>query len=452
LVAASNLSKRYITERFLPDKAIDLMDEAAAKLKIEVGSLPSELRNMEIELQRLSDEEESASERSDYEKAATSKTEHARLKRKYAKHRKEFLDEHNIDMVVRDENIAELIAQRTGIAVTRLVEGESERLLHLEGQLHHRVIGQDPAVSALSDAIRRARAGLKDPKRPIGSFIFLGPTGVGKTELARALAEYLFDDEDNMVRVDMSEYQESHTISRLIGSPPGYVGYDQGGQLTEAVRRHPFRVVLFDEIEKANPEVFNTLLQVMEDGCLTDGHGRTVDFRNTVIIMTSNLGTEDVAREAIGFTNSIASETEAERRRVNVENALKKTFRPEFLNRIDEIIIFDPLSEGDIDRIVDLMVVEVGDRVAETGVTIQLTSAASSWLAKEGFDRVFGARPLRRVIQRHIENALAKRILSGEFSDGSIVEIDAGEDGLVFNQVRASVDSGTEQIKLAVGS
>ncbi len=355
-------------------------------------------------------------------------------------------------MVVRDENIAELIAQRTGIAVTRLVEGESERLLHLEGQLHHRVIGQDPAVSALSDAIRRARAGLKDPKRPIGSFIFLGPTGVGKTELARALAEYLFDDEDNMVRVDMSEYQESHTISRLIGSPPGYVGYDQGGQLTEAVRRHPFRVVLFDEIEKANPEVFNTLLQVMEDGCLTDGHGRTVDFRNTVIIMTSNLGTEDVAREAIGFTNSIASETEAERRRVNVENALKKTFRPEFLNRIDEIIIFDPLSEGDIDRIVDLMVVEVGDRVAETGVTIQLTSAASSWLAKEGFDRVFGARPLRRVIQRHIENALAKRILSGEFSDGSIVEIDAGEDGLVFNQVRASVDSGTEQIKLAVGS
>ena len=295
------------------------------------------------------------------------------------------------------------------------------------------MIGQDAAVSVLADAIRRARAGLKDPRRPIGSFIFLGPTGVGKTELARALAEYLFDDENNMIRVDMSEYQERHTVSRMIGAPPGYVGYDEGGQLTEAVRRRPFSVVLFDEIEKAHPEVFNTLLQVLDDGRLTDGHGRTVDFRNTVIIMTSNLGTEGVAREAFGFKKSADTESDNDRLRVNIEDALKRAFRPEFLNRIDDTLVFDCLTQEDILQIVDKLVKEVEDRVSELGVEMTLTDAAREWLAKDGFDRMYGARPLKRSIQRNVENQLSRRILAGAFAEGSRVEIDADEQGLTFD-------------------
>jgi ATP-dependent Clp protease ATP-binding subunit ClpC len=305
----------------------------------------------------------------------------------------------------------------------------------MEERLHERVIGQEAAITALSDAIRRARAGLKDPRRPIGSFIFLGPTGVGKTELAKALAEFMFDDEDAMVRLDMSEYQERHTISRMVGAPPGYVGYDEGGSLTEAVRRRPYRVVLFDEIEKAHPEVLNALLQIMEDGRLTDGHGRTVDFRNTVVIMTSNLGTSSEARGAFGFvTSRSASRSEQEKLRENVEGALKQHFRPEFLNRVDEVIIFEPLTETELMQIVDLMLNEVRKRLVEHHIALDLTPAAKEALVKEGFDPVFGARPLRRTVTREVENPLSKRILSGEFKEGDTVLVDRpeGEEGYTF--------------------
>jgi ATP-dependent Clp protease ATP-binding subunit ClpA len=323
--------------------------------------------------------------------------------------------------------------------VARLLEGEAERLLHMEERLHQRVIGQEEAVAAVSEAIRRARAGLKDPKRPIGSFIFLGPTGVGKTELARALAEFLFDDEANMVRIDMSEYMEKHTVSRLIGAPPGYVGYEEGGQLTEAVRRRPYRVILFDEIEKAHPDVFNILLQILEDGRLTDGQGRTVDFRNTVIIMTSNLGTAELSRLRAGFRREEREGVDEERLRSSVLEALKRTFRPEFLNRIDEIIIFKPLTQEQIKRIVELMANEVRKRLAERGISFELTDPAREWLAREGFDPVFGARPLRRAVQRFVENPLAKRILAGEFVPGDHILVDVGADGLTF--VKAPVPS-----------
>ncbi|MCH8109997.1 MAG: AAA family ATPase, partial [Chloroflexi bacterium] len=336
-----------------------------------------------------------------------------------------------------------LIDTWTGIPVDRLLESEADKLLHMEERMHERVIGQETGIGAVSDAIRRARAGLSDPNRPIGSFIFLGPTGVGKTELARALAEYLFDDEQNMVRIDMSEYMEKHSVSRLIGAPPGYVGYEEGGQLTEAVRRRPFRVVLFDEIEKAHPDVFNVLLQILEDGRLTDGHGRTVDFRNTLIIMTSNLGTAELNRPAVGFLREANAKDEAARLRSSVEDAMKKAFRPEFLNRIDEIIIFDPLTSEQIHQIVDLMVNEVKTRLLEHQVTISLTEAAKGWLAKEGFDTVYGARPLRRAIQRHMENPLSKKIIAGEFAEGDYVTVDADEEGLTFSKAESAVGATT---------
>jgi ATP-dependent Clp protease ATP-binding subunit ClpC len=312
------------------------------------------------------------------------------------------------------------------------MEGEADRLLHMEDRLHERVIGQEEGIKAVSDAIRRSRAGLQDPKRPLGSFMFLGPTGVGKTELARSLAEYLFDDEENMVRIDMSEYMEKHTTSRLIGAPPGYVGYDEAGQLTEAVRRRPYRVVLFDEIEKAHPDVFNLLLQILEDGRLTDGHGRMVDFRNTVVIMTSNLGTSEFQKAGMGFHVQGQNSTDDQRMRDSVEESLKRTFRPEFLNRVDEYIIFHPLTEEQITQIVTLRVHEVEERLEERGVTMELTSAAAQWLSKEGFDPAFGARPLRRAVQRYVENELAKRTISGEFQEGDVIVVDAGTDGLTF--------------------
>ena len=347
-----------------------------------------------------------------------------------------WLANRKIGDTVDPELIAVLISERTGIPVARLVEGEAERLLHLEQRLHRRVIGQESAVTALSDAIRRARAGLKDVKRPIGSFIFLGPTGVGKTELARALAEYLFDDEEHMVRVDMSEYQERHAVSRLIGAPPGYVGFDEGGQLTESVRRRPFSVILFDEIEKAHPQVFNTLLQVLDDGRLTDGQGRTVDFRNTVIIMTSNLGTEGVSQDSLGFQGGRNSSDEHQRLRASIDASLKKAFRPEFLNRIDEIIIFDPLTRDDILLIVDKMIALVQERVRELNVEIELTVATRQWLGDEGFDKTYGARPLARAIQHHLENPLSKRILSGDFGSGSKIVVDVENDRLTFSESR----------------
>ena len=337
------------------------------------------------------------------------------------------------ERVVGEMDIAQLVSDWTGIPVGRLMVGEAERMVHMEADLHQRIIGQDEAVVAVSEAIRRSRSGLGDPRRPIGSFIFLGPTGVGKTELAKALAEFLFDDEANMVRIDMSEYMERHAVSRLVGAPPGYVDYDEGGQLTEAVRRRPYRVLLFDEIEKAHPDVFNILLQILEDGRLTDGQGRTVDFRNTVIIMTSNLGTEALRRQPFGFRSGSQDEqNEMQELRSSVDSALKRAFRPEFLNRIDDTVVFHPLNQDQIVQIVKLMVRDVQNRISEREITFELTADAEDWLARDGFDPVYGARPLRRAIQRQLENPLAKLVLSGEVQTGSHVLVDSGPDGLVL--------------------
>ena len=446
LEAAVQLSSRYISDRLLPDKAVDLIDEAAAKNRIENELMPSNLNDMKVELQRLDEEEESASARGDYEKAANAKAEKIRELEEYEIAKREWDKNHVISEVVTDEDIASLIAERTGIPVARLVEGEGDRLLNLEERLHTRVIGQDRAVEVLADAVRRARAGLKDPKRPIGSFIFLGPTGVGKTELARALAEFMFDDEDNMIRVDMSEYQERHTVSKLIGAPPGYVGYDEAGHLSEAVRRRPFSVVLFDEIEKAHPDVFNTLLQVLDDGRLTDSHGRTVDFRNTIIIMTSNLGSEEIAQQAFGFQKQSREETESARVRTSVEDALKKQFKPEFLNRVDEFIVFDSLTQEDIELIVDKFMAQVYERVADLKVSIRLTFAAREWLAKTGFDRMYGARPLKRAIQRYVESPLSKRLLAGEFPEGSSIVVDESGGVVTFTNNENSDGETVEEI------
>ncbi len=390
---------------------------------------------MKQRLDELSAEVEAAATRQDYEAAARLRTEVLKLKDDYEARKAEWQREERIDTDVTAQDIAALIGKITGIPVARMLEGESEKLLHMEEALHQKVIGQDRAMVALSDAIRRARAGLKDPKRPIGSFIFLGPTGVGKTELARALAEYMFDDEDAMVRIDMSEYCEKHTVSRLIGAPPGYVGYEDAGGLTEAVRRRPYSVVLLDEIEKAHPEVLNVLLQVMEDGRLTDGQGRTVDFRNTVVIMTTNLGTGQDNRAAFGFSTE-RTQTDQERERLNqrVERALNEFFRPEFLNRVDEIIVFEPLTEVELRLIVDIMLKEVADRLAERGISIDLTEKAKQELVREGYDRVYGARPLRRTVERRIENALSKRILSGDFAEGDHVLVDFAGDAFVFEK------------------
>ena len=429
LHAAARLSDRYIVDRHLPDKAVDFIDEASSKLRIDAESLPSGLTKSEEQIHRLADQEEAAAQRSEYEVAAQIRTERLRLEAEYEAEKQQSLGERNIDMVVRESDIAELVSKWTGIPTGRLLGGEAERLVNMEDGLHQRIIGQEEAVTAVSEAIRRSRSGISDPKRPIGSFIFLGPTGVGKTELARALAEFLFDDESNMIRLDMSEFMEKHTVSRLIGAPPGYIGYDEAGQLTEAIRRRPYRVVLFDEIEKAHPDVFNILLQILEDGRLTDGHGRTVDFRNTVIIMTSNLGIENLRRQPFGFrTDGQEKATDDQRLKDSVEEALKRAFRPEFLNRIDETIVFHSLTQDQIVRVVDLMVKDVQDRLQDRNITFSLTPAAGLWLAKEGFDPVYGARPLRRAVQRHLENYLSKKILAGELQEGDHVEVDADED------------------------
>ena len=444
--AAVKLSQRYVSDRLLPDKAVDLIDEAASKLRIDSQAKHPDLVELEARIQRLEHEELAASQRADYEQAARHKSERLRLLDELGTVNEEFgisqFTPHNsqFEMVVTAEQVGALIATWTGIPVDRLLETEADKLLHMEDRIHERVIGQDKAVAAVSDAIRRARAGLKDPNRPIGSFIFLGPTGVGKTELARALAEFLFDDEQNMVRVDMSEYMEKHAVSRLVGAPPGYVGFDQGGQLTEAVRRRPFRVILFDEIEKAHPDVFNVLLQILEDGRLTDGQGHTVDFRNTLVIMTSNLGTGSEMRESVGFLRDPSGEDGSNRRRAAIDDALKRVFRPEFLNRIDETIVFDPLTEEQTRQIVDIIVAEVSARLSEHGVTLDLTGAARDWLASEGFDRIYGARPLRRVVQRSIENPLSRLILGGEFTSGDhiVADVNTEDDGLSFNKIEVA--------------
>lgn len=437
LVAAVKLSHRYVTDRRLPDKAIDLMDESASRLRVALYSMPSELKEMKRELDRLGMEMEQAALAQDFELAANLKMQLARLQEDYDDMVDQWQNENTLDEVVDASDIAEVLAQWTGIPVNQMLETEAAKLLRMEEELQQRIIGQDSAVVAISDAIRRARSGLKDPKRPIGSFIFLGSSGVGKTELAKALAEFLFDDEDALVRIDMSEFREQHMASRLFGAPPGYVGYEEGGQLTEAIRRRPYRVVLFDEIEKAHPDVWNALLQILEDGRLTDGQGRLVDFRNTVIIMTSNLGTEFVKRGgALGFVPAGDAEAIADHKRI--EKSMRETFRPEFLNRIDEVIIFNPLGLEDVTRIVDLQMQSIAERLHEQGLTVELTDAAREWLATHGFDPQYGARPLRRALQHYVESPMSVKLLKGEFKTGDLVEIDAGEDGLVFNRHSAS--------------
>ncbi len=440
LVAAAKLSQRYVSDRFLPDKAVDLIDEAASKLRIDMEAAPPEVKELDQRVKQLRDEEEAASQRQDYQRAADLKMEGLRLEQEYNNAKSKWQQEKRIDGVVNEEDIAQLISQWTGVPVSRMLEAESEKLVHMEDRIHERIVDQEEAVAAVSEAIRRGRAGLKDPKRPIGSFIFLGPTGVGKTELARALAQFLFDDENAMVRLDMSEYMEKHTVSRLIGAPPGYVGYDEGGQLTEAVRRRPFRVILLDEVEKAHPDVFNILLQLLEDGRLTDGHGRTVDFKNVVVIMTSNLGTEEFQREGIGFGRK--DEAGEERMRKNVESALKRTFRPELLNRIDDVIIFHPLAEEHLKSIVDLLIRDTEQRLAERGIKIEVSDDARAWLAKAGYDPVYGARPLRRAIEKHVDNPLSTKILQGEFKEGDTVRVGVQDDGLAFSGA-ASGDATT---------
>ncbi|NOZ29821.1 MAG: AAA domain-containing protein [Chloroflexi bacterium] len=440
LVAAARLSHRYVTERHLPDKAIDLMDEAAAKLRVALDTMPPELKAKRVELQKLQAEEEAAWNARDYEKAAIYKAERLKLEEAYNIERAAWRESSGLDDVVDADDIAQVVASWTGIPVASLMETEAQKLLRMEEELEKRVIGQREAIEAISDAIRRARSGLKDPKRPIGSFIFLGSSGVGKTELARALAEFLFDDEDALVRIDMSEYREQHTVSRLFGAPPGYVGYEEGGQLTEAVRRRPYQVVLFDEIEKAHPEVWNALLQVLEDGRMTDGQGHVVDFRNTVIIMTSNIGTDYIrSGGALGFVKGDQGDAQDQELRRKIEQGLKRTFRPEFLNRVDEVIIFNTLTVEDVKKIVDLQMREISERLEEQGVTLELTDEARSWLASVGFDPQFGARPLRRTLQRHVESPLSRRLLKGEFQPGDTITVDVaqdenGEEHLVFER------------------
>ena len=427
LEAAARLSSRYVTDRFLPDKAIDLMDEAAAKLRVALYSMPPDLKKLKIEVARLRAEEEQAGTARDYESAARKKAERLRLETEFNQKRDKWEAEHKLDEVVEENDIAEVVSQWTGIPVSQMMQSEADRLLKMEEKLHERIIGQEEAIHAVADAIRRSRSGLKDPHRPIGSFIFIGPSGVGKTELAKALAEFMFDDEEALVRLDMSEYREQHTASRLFGAPPGYVGYEEGGQLTEAVRRRPYRVILFDEIEKAHPEVWNSLLQILDDGRMTDGQGRVVDFRNTILIMTSNLGTEFIKKGGtLGFLQSEGTDEERESHE-KIEKALKATFRPEFLNRIDEVIIFSPLMREQMVKIVDLQMKEVEGRLLEHGITVELTDKAREWLANVGYDANFGARPLKRTLQKYIESPLSISILANEFKKGDKILIDLDE-------------------------
>lgn len=429
------LSDRYITDRFLPDKAIDLIDEAASKVRLSSYTVPPELKLLEQKLDGVKKEKDASVQSQEFEKAASLRDKEQKIREELETTRNQWKqDQGKADSEVTAEDIAHIVSEWTGVPVQKLAQEESERLLNMESILHNRVIGQEEAVKSISRAIRRARAGLKDPKRPIGSFIFLGPTGVGKTELARALAEAMFGDEDAMIRIDMSEYGEKHTTSRLVGSPPGYVGYDEGGQLTEKVRRKPYSVVLFDEIEKAHPEVFNILLQVLEDGRLTDGKGRTVDFRNTVIIMTSNVGASTIKKTNLGFTTGDTSKNDYDHMKKNVMEELKKTFRPEFLNRIDDVIVFHALREEHLKEIVELMLQELRTRLEEQEIRFELTPEAITHLTKEGMDLTYGARPLRRSIQKHIENQLSEALLLGTVKAGDTVNIDVEDGQLAITQ------------------
>jgi len=428
IVAAANLADRYIADRQLPDKAIDLIDEAGSRLSIKRMETPPDYREIEEKIAGVVESKKQAVEDQDFELAGSLRDEEKTLlEQKGELESKIKADGVDLFDEVDEESIAEVLSMWTGIPVYKLTEEETQKLLRMEDELHKRVIGQEDAVKAVSQAIRRTRAGLKDPKRPGGSFIFLGPSGVGKTELAKTLAEFLFGDEDSLLSLDMSEYQEKHTVSRLVGSPPGYVGYDEGGQLTEAVRRKPFSVVLFDEVEKAHPDVFNTLLQILEEGRLTDSQGRSVDFRNTVIIMTSNLGTADLRKVNVGFTK-VDESVSYERMKETVNDALKAHFRPEFLNRIDETIVFHELSIEEVTEIVDLLIARTAKQLEAQGLGLELTDAAKQWLAKTGYDATLGARPLRRAIQRHVEDALSEKILYKEFHAGEIIIVDVDDD------------------------
>ena len=431
LVAAATLADRYISDRFLPDKAIDLVDEAGARLRIRRMTAPPDLREFDEKIAGVRFQKESAIDSQDFELAASLRDDEKNLITARATREKEWKDG-DLDVVaeVDEDLIAEVLAASTGIPVFKLTEEESQRLIHMEDELHKRVIGQEQAIKALSQAIRRTRAGLKDPKRPGGSFIFAGPSGVGKTELSKTLAEFLFGDDNSLIQLDMSEYAEKHTVSRLFGSPPGYVGYEEGGQLTEKVRRKPFSVVLFDEIEKAHPDIFNSLLQILEDGRLTDAQGRVVDFKNTVIIMTTNLGTRDIAKGvSLGFADSADSQTSYDRMKAKVNDELKTHFRPEFLNRIDDIVVFHQLSQDEIIEIVDLMIDRLDNRLRDKDMAIDLTPAAKQLLAKRGYDPVLGARPLRRTIQREIEDPLSEKMLFGDLKPGEIVIVDVEGEG-----------------------
>jgi ATP-dependent Clp protease ATP-binding subunit ClpC len=435
--AAVDLSDRYITDRYLPDKAIDLIDEAASRVRLQSITAPPDLKKLEDKLEDLMKEKEEAVMNQNYEKAAKIRDEEHKIRKQLEEMKSNWNRRSDSSTeTVGEEEIAEIVASWTGIPVNKLTETEAERLLNMEKILHRRVIGQGEAVKAVSRAIRRAHAGLKDPKRPIGSFIFLGPTGVGKTELCKALAEALFGDEEAMIRIDMSEYMERHTVSRLVGSPPGYVGYEEGGQLTEKVRRKPYSVILLDEIEKAHPDVFNILLQILEDGRLTDSKGRTVNFRNTVVVMTSNVGAHTIRKQkTIGFTSSEdVAASEYEKMKENIMEDLKRTFRPEFLNRIDEIIVFHALDEGDLRKIVRLMLDNVAKRLEKQEIYLEVTDAAQEYMMQEGFDPMYGARPLRRVIQRMIEDNLSEEILAGRIQVGDRVKVDYKDNKLVFER------------------
>ena len=419
---AANLSERYISERQLPDKAIDLIDEASSRKVLDADALNPDLKEVKNKIDQAAEQIDSAALRQDYEEAAKHKAKLAKLRKDYDKLFQNSKTSTESAYTIHSSDIASVVAQVTGIPVDRLLEKEANKLINMESSLHSSVIGQDNAIGSLADAIRRARSGLKDPKRPIGSFIFVGPTGVGKTHLAKGLAEYLFDDEDALIRLDMSEFQEKHTVSRLFGAPPGYVGYDEAGELTEAVRRRPYQVILFDEIEKAHPDIFHTLLQVLDNGRLTDSHGRVVDFRNTIIILTSNLGT-GMNKTSIGFKRT-SDQSERDSMVIGVEAALKNTFRPEFLNRIDEIIVFEPLTENEIKDIAKIEIKIVAKRLEEQGIAMVMKPQAIDQLVKQGYDPEFGARPLKRTIERHIENPLATDILAGKFQEGQTVIVD----------------------------
>ena len=435
LAAAVKLSSRYIADRFQPDKAIDLMDEAASRVRIHAFTAPPDVKAQEKELEGVLREKREAIDKQDYEKAASLRDQEHALRAEIEEKRAQWEKQKSAAKdTVGEDDIAQVVAGWTGIPVKKMTEEEQSRLLHLEELLHSRVVGQEEAVSAVSRAIRRARAGLKDPKRPIGSFIFLGPTGVGKTELCRALGEAMFGDENALIRLDMSEYMEKHTVSRMVGSPPGYVGYDEGGQLTEAVRRKPYSVVLFDEVEKAHPDVFNMLLQILEDGRLTDNMGRVVSFKNCIIVMTSNAGAQSAQRGGLGFGAGNSDAMDYERMREKVLTDIKNVFRPEFLNRVDEIIVFHKLEQKDIEQIASLMLSQVAKRLKDRDITLTYDDAVVAHLAKAGFDPQYGARPLRRVIQRTIEDSLSEKLIAGEVHLGGVIRMKMDGERIAFEQ------------------